>query len=265
MKINFKQIGKSVVDFGKKHLPVITTTIGVGGMGATVVIVYKKSDEMHKRVEIVKANTEMTKLQKAWAYTKIFAMPAATFAASAGCIFTGLKVITNRNDKLLANNVALASAASLAQQELNQWKTETMEKVGDDTYNEIKNNVTHKKYDDFKEQSTNSELPKDIPANKEIFFEPVLGHEFVASKEEILGALVELNNRLFAYDTVSFTQWYNLLGIPTKLAGEAGDEHFFVSDDGRKPNLEINFDPDTTVDGRLCWLLCYSKDDIMLP
>lgn len=265
MKIKFKQIGKNVVDFGKKHLPTIITGVGLGGMGATMVIVYRTSDEMHRRVELVKANTEMTRLQKAWAYTKIFAVPGVAFATSTGCILGGLKISTDRNAKLMASNVALTSAASLAQQELIQWKNETMEKVGDNAYEEIKNNVNHKKYEEYKEQGSDSELPKDIPASKEIFFEPVLGHEFIASKEEILSALMEMNSRLFAYDTVSFNQWYGLLGIPTKLAGEAGDRYFFSADDGRKPNLEITFEPDKTVDGRLCWVLCYSKDAILLP
>lgn len=265
MKINFKQIGNAIKNTVVKHLPLIGVVTGITGMAATVIIVYEKADEMHQKAEEIQANEELTIPQRILAYGKVYAVPATTFVASTASILGGLHVSNSRNKKLVASNLALSSAATIAQQELIQWRNETLEKVGEGTYEEIKNNVTHKKYDDFKEQSTNSELPKNIPTNKEIFFEPILGHEFVASKEDILSALVELNNRLFAYDTVSFTQWYNLLGIPSKLAGEAGDEHFFVSDDGRKPNLEIKFDPDTTVDGRLCWLLCYSKDDIMLP
>lgn len=268
MKINFKQIGNAIKNTVAKHLPLIGVVTGITGMAATVIIVYEKADEMHQKAEEIHANEELTTPQKIFAYGKVYAVPATTFVASTASILGGLYVSNSRNKKLVASNLALSSAATIAQQELIQWRNETLEKVGEGTYEEIKESVSKKKFDEYKSKEPEKFteiLSEDTPSGCELYWEPILGHLFYSNWKKIMLAERENNSRMYSGELVPMTSWYGLLNIPVELAGDIGNNLFFSVDSGTKYNLEVTKYPDKTPDGRLCWRLEYNKDPIILP
>lgn len=101
-----------------------------------------------------------------------------------------------------------------------------------------------------------TEPVKKIDDGSELFFDPLSGRTFTSSREEILLAVMRLNNRILENYWVSVNEWYEELGLD--CSGNLGEIMGWNID----RMLNIDFAADTAGDGQNCLAIIYDKSPV---
>ena len=248
MKINLKNAIKGFfrnASLGlKKNAPAICTTLGLAGMGATVVMVHKISPKVHK---VLEEDPNATKIEKAKKVAKIYWPAALSFATSGALIIGGNRMYSKRN-------LALAASASLAQKELLDWQQAAVEKVGEDTVSEIKEKIAEKRVSKIDTTQVDVQNEGNGP---DLFYEPITDHLFYFDKTQLQRVENEANADLFAYDNISLADVYTRLGLKESRVAQC---LWFDIREGKQGFIKFNTTPSKTADGRLCWELTFESN-----
>lgn len=190
---------QSSIKFLKKNASTILTYVGSAGVIATSVMAAKSTPKALALLENAKNEKEedLTKLEKVKiagpAYIPAIIMGASTIA----CIF-GANALNQRQQ------AALMSAYALLDNSYKDYKKKLAELYGEDTVDEIKEEIVKDKYE---------ENPYQVEAGKQLFYDDFSQRYFESTTENVLRAEHELNKMLATNYEVCLNEFYELLGI----------------------------------------------------
>lgn len=190
---------QSSIKFLKKNASTILTYVGSAGVIATSVMAAKSTPKALALLENAKNEKEedLTKLEKVKiagpAYIPAIIMGASTIV----CIF-GANALNKRQQ------AALMSAYVLLDNSYKDYKKKIAELYGEDTVDEIKEEIVKDKYE---------ENPYQVEAGKQLFYDDFSQRYFELTTENVLRAEHELNKMLATNYEVCLNEFYELLGI----------------------------------------------------
>lgn len=255
MKINFKELAKTVVNAGKEHSPEISTGVGIAFMVAgavfsvvaTVKTMRKVADAKAEKLTEIAANAEeyeqlsdedqqrydeicnspMPIKEVAPIIWKHWVAPVGFLTAGAGCI-----IFSDREQAKRIASVTSALACHVA--DAKDYKEAVKEAIGEEKEEEIERNQTKRTAKRRRESYEGNVI--DTGTGDQYYEEYYTGTILKASPEYIESCLNELNavinekNRYaikddlaYKYDTslvyVTVSEWCNILSLKIKTTG----------------------------------------------
>ena len=140
--MNFKKLFTTSVNWVSKNSPLILTTLGIGGLGATAYLTYKASDDIEAIVAgVEEANDNNEPLDRAAIIRDLagaLALPAAVGIASAAALVASYKIQSNRVTVLSGALTAVANEYTRYQKKYGQ---EHGEKKANEFFNTNKKEI----------------------------------------------------------------------------------------------------------------------------
>lgn len=233
----------------KKKSPEILTCLGISGMITTTVLAVKATPEAVRRIEAKKDEVgceKLTTVQTVQAAGSCYIPAALTGAASIACLI-GAKTVTGRR------NAALATAYSLAENSLREYKAKVIETIGEEQEAEIQKKVWRERA----EKSTPPETQDAVCADgfhHELCYDAMFGRYFYSDRAEIERA-ANNKNRDMTYGSepyVSLNDFYGDLNVsPVEIGDMVGWNiaRGFIKPvfdsmlmDGHKPILVLSYE-----------------------
>lgn len=243
-KPNVTKMAKTLSMTVTKHSPEILTGIGIAGMITTVVMAVKATQKALLLIEEKKGeeDTDILKpvevIQVAW---KPYIPAAITGVVSVACLVGASSVNAKRN-------AVLATAYSLSETALSEYKDKVVEVVGE------------KKEQTIRDEIAKDHIQKDPVTNHEVIitekgntlcYDRIAGRYFKSDIEKIRQAENYLNKRMMSEMYVSLNEFYYELGLRcTDLGNELG----WNINDGF---IDIDFSSQLTEDGDPCLVISY--------
>ena len=126
-RIDWKGVGNNILRTLKRKSPEILTGVGIGGMITTTVLAVKATPEAMHRIEARKKeehHRKLTAVQTVQAAWKCYIPAGVTGTVSIACLI-GASTLNGRR------NAALATAASLAETSLREYRAKVVETLGE--------------------------------------------------------------------------------------------------------------------------------------
>lgn len=234
--MDFQQITKSFSRAMKKHSPEILTGIGVGGMIATIVMAVKATPKAILLINEREVELGVEKLPKkevvrtTW---KCYVPAAVTGVVSVACIVGASSVNVRRN-------AALATAYTLSETALKEYKDKVKEVVGEKKEKEVRDAIA-------KDQITKNPVSKSdvivTERGNSLCYDAFSGRYFYSDIEKIKKVENEFNHRLLQEDYLSLNEFYYELGLSGTYIG---DRLAWRADRGL---VEVNFSAQLGEDG----------------
>lgn len=199
------------------NAPAILTAIGVTGTLTTAVMAARaafesrgiiENEEMSRSVSTEPEYEPMTKIEKAELVWKLY-IPAAI---SAGMTVAAIIAVNRIGARQVA---AMASAYGLAEKALDQsvkrfeeYKKKTVEVIGEDREEEIRNRVVQEHYD-----KTPTIPTVFVGSGKFLCLDEQSGRFFRANREDIREAVNDLNEMIHGDDYASLSDFYHKVGL----------------------------------------------------
>ena len=140
--MNFKKLFTTSINWVSKNSPLILTTLGIGGLGATAYLTYKASDRIETIVtDVEEANEHNEPLDRAAVIRDLagaLALPATVGIASAGALVASYKIQHNRVTVLSGALTAVANEYTRYQKKYGQVHSE---KKANDFFNTEKKEI----------------------------------------------------------------------------------------------------------------------------
>ena len=239
-----KNIFRSVSKGLGKHGPAILTGIGITGMAVATVLAIKSTPKAVRLIEEKKKADdveELTKKEIVETLWKCYVPTAVAFTLSAACI-----IFSSHTN--LRRNTALATACTLAETTLKNYREEVVNIIGEEKEHKIRDAVSKKA------------VENNPPQNKEVInlgkggvlcYDLISGRYFNSDTTEIQKAVNEINRQLVREVCVSLNELYYELGLsPTRIGETLG----WNVDDGL---IEVRFSSLLADDGTPCLVLDY--------
>ena len=242
-KPDVSKIIKSAKTTLSKHSPEILTGIGIAGMITTTVLAVKATP---KAIDIIReaeyeAKEVLSKTEKFKMCWKFYIPSAVTCVASVSCLIGASSVNVRRN-------AALATAYSLSETALREYKEQVIETFGEKKEQIVKDKVAKEKIE--KDPVSKNEVIITEKGNT-LCYDSISGRYFISDIERIRKAANELNRRILLEMYVSLNEFYDELDLDhTKV----GDDLGWTLDKGL---IEIYFSSHITDDGRPCIVINY--------
>ena len=240
-----------------KHSPAILTGLGIAGMITTTVLAVKATpkalelindatiDKVDDQVlngkepdEIVNTLTPIETIKAAW---KPYIPAMIMGTVSVACIVGGSSVNTKRN-------AALATAYTLSETALSEYKNKVVETIGEKKEREIRDKIAQDK------------IENNPPVNREIVitekgntlcYDGVSGRYFKSDIENIRKVVNTLNSRLIDEMYVSLNDFYYEIGL--KMV-DVGDRLGWNVNDGL---IDVSYSTQLAEDGTPCLVIEY--------
>ena len=261
--VNFFNGVRSTMD---KHSPEILTGIGIAGMITTTVLAVKATPKAleligeakyKKEEETVEHNCKVNKVSEcmssdlkplevvkaAW---KPYVPAAITGSLSVACLVGASRVNFKRN-------AALATAYTLSEKVLKDYKDSVVETIGEKKEEKIKEKVAQKKVD--KQPASKSEVVMVNSDGNVLFLEPVSNRYFKSDVESIRKIVNDLNYRLTTgtEEYISLSEFYDEIGLShTSISDEIG---WNIYRDGQ---IAVDMPSAKTDKGEPCLVLDYN-------
>ena len=261
--VNFFNGVRSTMD---KHSPEILTGIGITGMITTTVLAVKATPKAleligeakyKKEEETVEHNCKVNKVSEcmssdlkplevvkaAW---KPYVPAAITGSLSVACLVGASRVNFKRN-------AALATAYTLSEKVLKDYKDSVVETIGEKKEEKIKEKVAQKKVD--KQPASKSEVVMVNSDGNVLFLEPVSNRYFKSDVESIRKIINDLNYRLTTgtEEYISLSEFYDEIGLShTSISDEIG---WNIYRDGQ---IAVDMPSAKTDKGEPCLVLDYN-------
>lgn len=210
------KLGKLLQETGKqisKRSPEILIGVGIAGMvGSTVYAVKATPKAMilldQKKSELQTRELKPTTIVKTtW---KCYAPSIILSGLSTVCIIAGCGEFHKRN-------VALATAVSISQSALNDYKDKIVEVVGSDKAKEVSKAVAAKK---VKEHPSSDEEVIFTGNGDDLCYDMISGRYFKGSINTVERAVNEMNRIINQDGSVSLNDLYYEIGLPPIRMGE---------------------------------------------
>lgn len=243
-KPNFANLLKSTRTVLVKHSPEILTGMGIAGMVMTTVLAIKATPKALKLIEDKKKEEHTDKLtpvetvKVAW---KPYIPMVITGVSSIACIVGASSVNMRRN-------AAIATAYTLSETALKEYKAKVVETIGEKQEKVIREKIS-KDHIDQKPVTKSNVIFTD--KGNTLCFDYHSGRYFKSDIDHIKRAVNELNRRLVGNGYVSLNDFYDELDLEhTKMGYDLGWE----LDDG---NVEIEFSSQIANDDTPCIVINY--------
>ena len=234
--MNLSKLTKDVTRALKRHSPEILTGIGVAGMLATTVMAVKATPKAIMLVNEREVELGVEKLpakevvKTTW---KCYIPAAITGATSIACIVGASSVNMKRN-------AALATAYTLSETALKEYKDKVIETIGEKKEKEVRDAIA-------KDQVEKNPVSKNdviiTDKGNSLCYDAFSGRYFYSDIEKIKRVENEFNRRLLQEDYLSLNEFYYELGLSGTYIG---DRLAWRADRGL---VETNFSAQLAEDG----------------
>ena len=225
--------------------PEILTGVGIAGMLSSVIFAVKATPKAMQLVEDeLEYNLDATKMDVFRAAWRPYVPAATTFIFSSACLI-GANSINHKR------NAAIATACSLSEYALREYRNKVVEVIGEEKEKEIRDAVSR---DRVEARPLTSEVI--ITGNGDVLcFETLSGRYFKSNVDRIEKAMNILNRRVLSENYCSVNDYYEALGLDPI---DVGEELGWNTDDGM---IELHYSSQLTVDNQPCVVL----DPIVMP
>ncbi len=228
----------------KKHSPEILTGIGIAGMIATTVTAVRATPKAlrlidEREIQEDKRLTTSEVIKTTW---KCYVPAAVTGTLSIACLIGASSVSLKRN-------AALATAYTISETALKDYREKAIEVVGEKKEQAIMDAVTKDK------------IAKDPVEGKEIImtgvddvlcYDVLSGRYFKSSQEKINRAVNEVNRNMRTDMYVSLNDFYYEIGLPEIKLGE------YLGWNIEKGYMDVQFGSHIATNGVPCLVIAYS-------
>lgn len=243
--MNLSSLAKTTGALMRKHSPEILTGIGITGMIATTIMAVKATPKAimlinEKEVELHK--DKLTAAETIKATWKCYIPTAITGVSSIVCIVGASSVNAKRN-------AALATAYTLSEAALREYKDKVIETIGEKKERAVRDSIAKDKID--KNPVNTSEV---IVTEKgdTLCYDIFTGRYFKSNIEKLKRAVNDLNEQLLSDGSVSLNDFYYLIGLDSVKRGDD------LGWDTRKGQVRLDFSSQLAADGTPCLVLDFS-------
>ena len=247
MKTNIKGVLKTVQRTLRKNSPALLTGAGIGGMLTTVVLAVRATP---KAIEKIKAYKEeaaqngrpLTKWQTVKLCWKCYLPATVTGAASVACL-VGANTVSGRR------NAALATAYSLSENALNDYREKVTQVVGEKKEQAIRDEVAKETL------ARHPVVERDIITTGKgntLCRDNVSGRYFYSDMETLRRAENEINRRMRDEMYIPLNDFYDEIPLPP--IGVGNDLGWTID----KGYLDLRFSAQLTENGEPCLLMDYA-------
>lgn len=244
--MNIQQLVKTTGQIMKKHSPEILTGIGVAGMVATTIMAVKATPKAillinEKEVELrAEKLTKKEVVQTVW---KCYIPAAVTGVASIACIIGASSINAKRN-------AALATAYTLTETALKEYKDKVVETIGEKKESEIRGAIAQ---DKLKNDPVIKTDVIETGKGKTLCYDALSGRYFRSDVDKIKRAEYELNKQLLNEGYISLNDFYyeielEPIKVGDKLGWSARQERY----------IEVKFGSALTTEQEPCLVLDFS-------
>ena len=242
--MNLTEVVKSVRITIAKHSPEILVGVGIAGMVTTTILAVKatpKAIELIKEAEFEKDVEKLTPLETVEATWKCYIPAAVTGALSVACIVGASSVN-------LLRNAALATAYTLSETALREYKEKVVETIGDKKEELIRSSVNQDKL--TKNPIERNEVYL-TDKGQTIFYDPISGRYFKSDIEAVKRVTNEVNRTLVSEGYICLNEFYEALGLdPIRI----GDDIGWRAD---RSLIDLKLGAELASDGTPCVVLDY--------
>ena len=243
-KINLKSMLGASKDFMDKHSPEILTSVGIAGMVTSTVLAVRATPRALDLIEDKKDEldtNDLTKREIVQACWKCYLPAIITGGAAITCIVGASRINTRRN-------VMLATAYSLTERTLTEYRDKVVEVIGEEKEKEIRDEIAKDKIE--RKPVTDAVFMSE--KGNTLCYDSISGRYFKSDAEKIRKAENVLNRKLMGDAYVSLNDFYDLIGLPyTQIGFDLGWKF-----DGDM--IEIEFSTCLNEDDQPCLVLDYS-------
>ncbi len=243
-KITLSSLLRKISFSAKKHSPEILTGIGIAGMISTTIMAVKATPKALVLIERKKEELGVDELPLVEAVKTsglCYAPSVITGVLSVGCLI-------GANSVHVKHKAALATAYTISESALKEYKTKVIETIGEKKEQSIKDAVSKERLE--KVTVYDGDILR-TGKGQTLCFDAFTGQLFESDIDKIKSAINDLNAQLINDWYVSLNDFYELLGLPYS---EMGDLLGWNMDLGL---VEINFSSQLTEDQRPCLVLDY--------
>lgn len=234
--MDFTKIKKQI----NANSPELLVGMSIAGMAAAMISAVRATP---KALELIEENGAVTPKEKFKATWKIYLAPTLMFGLSAAAMVGSNSISSKRK-------ATLATACSISEMALREYKNKVVEVIGEEKEKEIRDAVAKEKID--KKPLGNDTVI--IGSGEALCFEPTSGRYFKADAATIKRVGNELNHQILHEMNCSFNEWCDALGIPTV---RMGDDIGWNVDDGV---IDVYFSTQLTENDVPCLVLNYSVE-----
>lgn len=236
----------------KKHSPEILTGIGIAGMIATTVSSVRATPKALQLIDAreIKENRRLSNKEIIATTWKCYVPAAVTGVLSTACL-------VGASSANLRRNTALATAYSISETALKEYKEKAVEVVGEKKEQAIRDAIA-------KETLTKHPLGEReviITGGGDILcFDPLTNRYFKSDRDRLMRAMNELNKRMRDEMRVSLNDFYDEIGLSEAEVGE----HLGWDIDNGKGYIDLDFSTQLADDGTPCLVVGHNHPPIYL-
>lgn len=244
-KPNLGKIFRTLKVVTIKHSPEILTGIGIAGMITSTVLAVQATPKAMKLIE--EQTDDPKKLKK----TEIVKIAWRPYVKSAVTGVISVSCIIGSDSICLKRNTVLASALTLSETMLSDYKDKVVEVIGEKKENQIRNSVAADKIASNPVQENKVFL---TGRGDTLCYDYVSGRYFKHDINGIKKIVIDLNERLLTEMYISLNEYYYEIGLP---AIGLGDDLGWNIDDGLIRLVEGNYGGAT--DGTPCFIVQFES------
>lgn len=209
--MNLSKMIKNVNFNLKRHAPEILTVIGIGGMVGTVILSVRVTPKAIRLLEeeSKRKGDELTATEKVKTTWKCYIPAAVTGVTSISCLI-------GANSMNVRRQAALATAYTLSETALSEYKNKVVETIGEKKEQTIRDSIA-------KDRIENNPLSKNevIITNKgdTLCYDSLSGRYFRSNIEKLKRVENEINRRLLHEDYISLNEFYYEIGLSETTMG----------------------------------------------
>jgi hypothetical protein len=258
-KFNFSKTFNIVKNVTAKHSPAILTGLGIAGMITTTVLAVKATPkalddisaekrriankELKEGEDYEEANRlELTPVETVKVAWKNYIPAVVTGTVSIACIIGASSVNSKRN-------AALATAYSLAETSLKDYKSKVVETIGEKKEQAITDSIAKEKME--KEPVQNKEVIL-TGKGETLCFDVISGRYFKSDIEKIRKIINDANMRMREENYITLNEFYYELGLESIMIGD--DLGWSIYQNGY---IDPSFSSQLATDGTPCLVLDY--------
>lgn len=228
----------------ERHSPEILTGIGIAGMIATTVAAVRATPKALELIDEreIEEGKRLSNVEVAQIVWKCYIPAAVTGVLSTACLIGASSVNLRRN-------AALATAYTISEAALKEYKAKTLEVVGEKKEEAIRDAVAKDKL----RQNPVSKTEVIMTGKGETLCYDILsGRYFKSDMDKINKAINELNLRMRSEQYVSLNDFYYEVGLPDIKLGE--DLGWNID----KGYIDVQFGSHLAADGTPCLVIAFT-------
>ena len=226
-----------------KHSPEILMGVGIAGMVTTTILAVKATPKALRLLELEKEDQAVESLsakdaaRTAW---KCYIPAMGVGVASVICLIGASSVSARRN-------AALATAYSISETVLREYRDKVVETIGEKKEEEIHDAIAK----DRVEKNPLSQNVVFIQEGNTLCYDALSGRYFKSDMEKLKRAANDLYRQMLTEDYVSLNEFYYLIGLPNI---KIGDDIGWNVDNGP---MDLSFSTQLADDNTPCLVLDY--------